>query len=114
LHHTKIARPPSGAAINGGFMKIIRLTATVAAVVLCGATEAVIAKDRTAPAGGLRAVQIDCMKQYGAYEDPTTKRLMINGTLTDMQSKTDAIYACVAQKSGKPAAHFMSETLQWR
>jgi hypothetical protein len=84
-----------------------------AAVVACGS--AAVAKTKPAAAAtGLHAIQVDCMKQYGAYEDPATKRLVINGSLTDMQSKTDAIYACVAQKTGKPAVHFMSESLKWR
>lgn len=94
-------------------MKFITCAVIVAALVACG--PAAVAKTKPAAAAtGLRAIQIDCMKQYGAYEDPTTKRMMIQGGLTDMQSKTDAIYACVAQKTGKPAAHFMSEEIKFR
>ena len=86
----------------------------VAALLACGTAASAIAKDKPATATSLRSIQIDCMKQYGAYEDPATKRLVLNGSLTDMQSKTDAIYACVAQKTGRPAAHFMQEELKWR
>jgi hypothetical protein len=93
-------------------MKLERICAAIfAAVVVCGS--AVLAKDRPAAASGLRAIQIDCMKQYGAYEDPATKRLKIEGGITEIQTRTDAIYACVAQKTGKPAVPFMSGEIRF-
>jgi hypothetical protein len=80
--------------------------AAVAAIVACGS--AAQAKDKPATASSLRAIQIECSKQYGAYEDPATKTLKFPQTsLTGSQSMIDAIYACVAQKTGKPATPFI-------
>lgn len=94
-------------------MKIEKICAAiVAAVVVCDS--AALAKDKPAAANSLRAIQIDCMKQYGAYEDPATKRLKIEGGITEIQTRTDAIYACVAQKTGKPATPFMSGEIRFR
>lgn len=80
--------------------------AAVVVVVACGS--AALAKDKPASASGLRAAQIECLKQYGAYEDPQTKQLkMVGGGLTEFQTRVDAIYACVAQKTGKPVTPFI-------
>jgi hypothetical protein len=95
-------------------MKFSFCAATVAAVLVCGVvTSPANAARKPDASSGLRGVQIDCMKQFGGYEDPQTHRMMMHGGLTDMQPKIDAIYACVAQKTGKPAAPFLTEQLKW-
>ena len=88
-------------------MKLEKIcAAAVAAVIACGS--AALAKDKPAAATSLRAIQIACMKQYGGYEDLQTKRIMLPSTsVTGSQSLVDAIHACVAQKTGKPATPFM-------
>jgi hypothetical protein len=89
-------------------MKINICAATVAALVACGATASAIAKDKPASASSLRAIQIECLKQYGAYEDPQTKQIkLVGGGLTEFQTRVDAIYACVSQKTGKPTTPFI-------
>ena len=78
----------------------------IAAAIGSGPTA--LAKDKSAAASDLRAAQIECLKQYGAYEDPQTKQLkLVGGTLAEFQSRVDAIYACVAQKTGKPVTPFI-------
>ena len=87
-------------------MKFITCAVLVAAVVAGGS--AAVAKTKPAAASGLRAIQIECMKQYGGYEDPQTKRILFPQTsLAGGQGVVDAIHACVAQKTGKPAVPFM-------
>ena len=93
-------------------MKIDLLTAAIAAVVTCAAAGSVMAKEKPAAANSLRAIQIECLKQYGGVEDPQTKKFTLaGGTLTEFQSRVDAIYACVAQKTGKPATPFITSRL---
>ena len=87
--------------------------AAIAALVVCAAAHSAVAKDKPASATGLRAIQIDCMKQYGAYEDPQTHQLQLRGSFTDFQPKLDAIYACVAQKTGKPAIPFLRQETKY-
>ncbi len=54
------------------------------------------------------------MKQYGAYENPQTKRLTLPScSTTCFQMKLDAIYACVAQKTGKPVTPFIRSTTRY-
>ena len=88
-------------------MKIRKISAAaVAAIIACGS--AALAKDKPVAANSLRAAQIECLKQYGAYEDPQTKQLkMVGGSLTEFESRLDAIYACVSQKTGKPTTPFI-------
>jgi hypothetical protein len=90
-------------------MKISICAATTAALVVCSATSARAAGKPSA----LSAIQVDCMKQYGAYEDPQTHRLTLHGGNTDFQPKLDAIYACVAQKTGKPVTPFLNQTMRY-
>ena len=88
-------------------MKVKTICAAMVAAVV-GCSSAALAKDKPAAASSLRAIQIECSKQYGAYEDPATKTLKFPQTsLTGSQSMIDAIYACVAQKTGKPATPFI-------
>ena len=96
-------------------MKVEKICAAiVAAVVVCGlATSALAAARKPAQQSGLNAIQVECMKQYGAYEDPQTHRLTLQGGNTDFQPKLDAIYACVAQKTGKPVTPFLSQTMRY-
>jgi hypothetical protein len=87
----------------------------VAAVFMCGAVAPAGAKEKRAAASSLRAIQIECLKQYGAYEDPQTKQLkMVGGPLAEFQARTDAIYACIAQKTGKPATPFIRSEVTFR
>ena len=80
--------------------------AAVVALVACGSVA--LAKTKRAGAAGLSTAQVECLKQYGAYEDLQTKRLkMVGGGLTEFQTRVDAIYACVAQKTGKPVTPFI-------
>jgi len=82
--------------------------ATVAVILVSGAATTALAKDKPVAANSLRAAQIECLKQYGAYEDPQTKQLkMVGGGLTEFQTRVDAIYACVSQKTGKPTTPFI-------
>jgi hypothetical protein len=82
--------------------------AVVAAVVACGS--AAQAKNKPAAASNLRAIQIECAKQYGAYEDPATKTLKFPQTsITGGQAMIDAVTACVAQKTGKPPTPFIRQ-----
>jgi hypothetical protein len=94
---------------TGGFMKLKSIRAAmVAAIVACGSTA--LAKDKPIAANSLRAIQIECAKQYGAYEDPATKTLKFPQTsLTGGQVMIDAVHACVAQKTGKPATPFIRQ-----
>ena len=80
--------------------------ATFAAVVLAGAAPALAQKN--SPGGSsLAAIQLECFKSHGAYLDPATKRYIMHGTEMDMQSRTDAVNRCVAEKTGKPATPFL-------
>jgi hypothetical protein len=84
----------------------LKICAAAAAVIVCAATAAVAASNK--PANNLRAIQIECIKQYGGYEDPQTKRIMFpTMSVTGAQGMVDAIHACVAQKTGKPVTPFM-------
>jgi len=90
------------------------ICAVVAALALaCFANAAEAAKKSAAPSG-LRAIQIECMKQFGAYEDPQIKKLMIQGSVDGVQAQIDAIYKCVGQKTGKAAAPFMNQDVRYR
>jgi hypothetical protein len=91
-------------------MKRIFWTAAIAAFVFSGT--AVLARDANrAPAGqNLRAIQIECMKQHGAYYDATRKRWVIPpAPYYIMSSRVDAVYNCVTQRTGRPARPFMYE-----
>ncbi len=80
---------------------------------ICGVATTAIAAKRQPTQSGLTVIQVDCMKQYGAYEDPETHRLTLHGGNTDFQPKLDAIYACVSQKTGKPVTPFLSQTMRY-
>jgi hypothetical protein len=94
-------------------MKFNICAVATALILVCLATAAGAAKKPAAPSG-LRAIQIECMKQWGAYEDPQTKKLMIQGSVDGVQAQIDAIYKCVGQKTGKPAAPFMNQDVRYR
>jgi len=84
--------------------------ATVAVILVCGAATTAVAKDKPVAANSLRAIQIECAKQYGAYEDPATRTLKFPQTsITGGQAMIDAVTACVAQKTGKPATPFIRQ-----
>ena len=78
--------------------------AALAAVVLAGASPALAQKKSSS---SLAAIQLECFKSQGAYLDPATKRYIMHGTEMDMQSRTDAVNRCVAEKTGKPATPFL-------
>ena len=90
-------------------MKSTIFAAAIAALAVYATTSALAA----GRSSGLSTIQVDCMKQYGAYEDPQTHRLTLHGGNTDFQPKLDAIYACVAQKTGKPVTPFLSQTMRY-
>lgn len=81
-------------------------TAAFAAIALAGANPA-LAQKKSASGSSLAAIQLECFKQQGAYLEPGTKRYIIYGTELDMQSRTDAVNRCVAEKTGKPATPFV-------
>ena len=90
-------------------MKLKNICAAMAAAFLaCG--PAALAKAKPVAANSLRAIQIECAKQYGAYEDPATRTLKFPQTsITGGQAMIDAVTACVAQKTGKPATPFIRQ-----
>jgi hypothetical protein len=92
----------------------LNISAVVAALAFLCLANAADAAKRTAAPSGLRAIQIECMKQFGTYEDPQTKKMKMEGSLNGMQATIDAIYSCVAQKTGKPAAPFISQSTYYR
>lgn len=84
----------------------MRRSLLAAAAALLVSTTFVVAQPEQP--GGLRTIQIDCMKQYGAWQDPESKRWKFQGT-TDLQQKVDLVYSCVSQKTGRPAEPFMTQ-----
>jgi hypothetical protein len=60
-------------------------------------------------ATNLNPVQLDCFRQYGGYQNPQTGRWMMKGAANNMQQVVDAIYGCVAQKTGRMPAPFLSQ-----
>ena len=85
-----------------------QLLAICAAIVAAGSSSAALADGKPIAASGVIAARIACLKQYGAYEDPQTKRLkLVGGSLTEFQTRLDAIYACVSQKTGQPLTPFI-------
>jgi hypothetical protein len=60
---------------------------------------------------GLRAIQLQCMKDQGAWLDPATKRWTFMATERDIQFRVDAVHACVKQRSGKNAPFLTQRTI---
>jgi hypothetical protein len=60
-------------------------------------------------ATSLNPVQLDCFRQYGGYLNPQTGRWMMKGAANNMQQVVDAVYGCVAQKTGRMPAPFLSQ-----
>jgi hypothetical protein len=88
---------------------MIRASCAAAAVlVVAGFTTPALAQKKSG-GSSLAAIQIECFKAQGAYLDPASKRLIMHGTEMDMQSKTDAVNRCVAEKTGKPATPFVQQ-----
>jgi hypothetical protein len=79
--------------------------AALAAWTVCGLTAPALAQKK--PAGNLAAIQLECFKGQGGYYDANLKKYVMHGTENDMQSKTDAVNRCVAEKSGKPVTPFV-------
>ena len=87
-------------------MQRVHLAATAALLV---STTFVVAQPEQS---GLRAIQTSCMNHMGAWQDPKTHRLHMNG-YNDMQQKVDAVYDCVKQKTGRPADPFITQSHKW-
>jgi hypothetical protein len=60
---------------------------------------------------GLRAIQMQCFKEQGAWFDAANKRWMIQGHENYMQARVDAVHACVKQRSGKDAPFVTQRTI---
>ncbi len=59
---------------------------------------------------GLSAIEAECVKQQGGYFDPATKRWQISFTRDIYNfNRTQGIYRCVEQRTGKPSRQFMKE-----
>ncbi len=89
-------------------------TAAIAALVL-SSTAAFAQNTKRAPDGrGLRAIQIDCMKQHGATFDKARNAWVIPETSQEiMVTRLEAVYACVANRTGKPAQRFIREIVKY-
>jgi len=83
--------------------------AAAAALVLFGAMVPADAAKKRAAKSGLTAVQLECFKQYGAWYDAASKQWKIEVPYYHVGSKMDAIENCVAQRTGKRPAKFISE-----
>lgn len=88
-------------------MKRTFCAAAAFALVVCGCAAPALAQKKSAGGSSLAAIQIECFKGQGAYLDPATKQYVMYGTEMDMQSRTDAVNRCVAEKTGKPAIPFV-------
>jgi hypothetical protein len=59
----------------------------------------------------LNPVQLECFRQFGGYQNAQTGKWMMKGAANNMQQVVDAVYGCVAQKTGKPVAPFLSQSM---
>jgi hypothetical protein len=89
----------------GNLMKQIVCAAAVAAFAFYALTAPALAQKKSATS--LAAIQLECFKSQGGYYDANLKKYVMHGTENDMQSKTDAVNKCVAEKTGKPATPFV-------
>jgi hypothetical protein len=83
--------------------------ATAAALAFCCVAAPADAAKKSPPRQSLTAIQLECFKQQGAYYDAETKRWMITGDDRNMQSRTETVRDCVAQKTGTRPAPFLRE-----
>jgi len=85
--------------------------AIVIATLALPGSDALAQHGKRAPGGqNLRTIQIECMKQQGAYYDAAEKKWIIPpAPPTIMSSRIDAVYNCVAQRTGRRAEPFMQE-----
>ena len=70
--------------------------------------------DDVTAATRLNPIQLECFKQFGGYQNPQTGKWMMTGTETVMFTAIDAVYRCVAQRTGRPVAPFLRENLYYR
>jgi hypothetical protein len=93
----------------------------------CGAAvTAVVLASLIAPAGAAEekeadvtattpnAVQLECFKQYGAYQSPQTGTWTMTGPPYAMAAAVEAVYRCVAQRTGRPVAPFLHQNIYYR
>jgi hypothetical protein len=86
-------------------MKQTLHTLAASLLILSGFAAPALAQKKSA--SSLAAIQLECFKGQGGYDDANLKKYVMHGTENDMQSKTDAVNKCVAEKTGKPATPFV-------
>lgn len=94
-------------------MKTACWIGAVAMLMTCAAGTADAAKKNKSPKNadtGLRAIQLQCFKEQGAWFDAEGKTWRIQGNEREMPARIDAVYACVKQRSGKFAPFIRQET----
>jgi len=99
-------------------MKSMRFAFLTAVTVVCLAASAranwlPAPIDDVTAATSLNPIQLDCFKQYGAYQTAQGKWMM-TGTETVMFTAIDAVYRCVAQRTGRPVVPFLHENVYYR
>jgi hypothetical protein len=100
-------------------MKSLRCAFLTAFTVVCLAAPAranwlPAPTDDVTAATRLNPTQLDCFKQYGGYQNPQTGQWMMSGTETVMFTAIDAVYRCVAQRTGRPVIPFLHENIYYR
>jgi hypothetical protein len=90
-------------------MKVVLYTAAVAALAFCGAVAPADAAKKRAEGSSTKSATVECMKQYGAWYDPATKRWTMQGPYYHMASRADVVDRCVAQRTGQPIRPIMQE-----
>ncbi|MEW6451095.1 MAG: hypothetical protein AB1490_10620 [Pseudomonadota bacterium] len=84
--------------------------AAAAALFVCGVAVPADAAKKNARGGpSTKSATIECMKQYGAWYDPATKRWTMQGPTHYMASRADAVDSCVAQRTKQPVRAVMQE-----
>jgi hypothetical protein len=71
-------------------------------------------KQADVTAASPNAIQLACFKQYGATQNPQTGMWTMTGPPYALEGAVDAIYGCVAQRTGKPAAPFLHVNFNYR
>ena len=95
-------------------MKASFCATAIAALALCGTAASAQDAKKDAKKGAAKtrssfaAIQIECFKQNGGWYDEATKRWTIQVPYYHMGGKSDAINACIAQRTGK-SGNFVSE-----
>jgi hypothetical protein len=90
-------------------MKIVFYAAMAALTFGVAAMPADAAKKNAKGGSSAKSATIECMKQYGAWYDATTKRWTMQGPYYHMASRADAVDRCVAQRTGQPIRPVMQE-----